>query len=68
MTIPGWLRKARSLVDRECMKPWTIDTLADEVGIDPTHLARQFTVVFGKTPQECLLENRAMGSPGHGDA
>ncbi len=55
---PGWLRKTRSLMDHEFLRPWTLDTLSHEAGIDPEHLTSQFSRIFGATPAEYLRKRR----------
>lgn len=55
---PGWLRNMRALIDREFLRPWPLDTLSYEAGIDPEHLTSQFARTFGTTPAEYLRKRR----------
>jgi AraC family transcriptional regulator len=55
---PDWLRKIRSLMDHEFLRPWTLDTLSQEASIDPEHLTSQFSHIYGSTPAEYLRKLR----------
>jgi AraC family transcriptional regulator len=55
---PGWLRKIRSLMDHEFLRPWTLDTLSHEASIDPEHLTSRFSHMYGATPAEYLRKLR----------
>lgn len=55
---PAWLRRTRLLMDDEFLRPWTLDTLSHEAGIDPEHLTSQFSRIFGTTPAEYLRKRR----------
>jgi AraC family transcriptional regulator len=46
---PGWLERARALVDRHVGEPLPLARVAAAVGVHPVHLARTFRRVYGTT-------------------
>ncbi|MCO5299320.1 MAG: helix-turn-helix transcriptional regulator [Candidatus Nanopelagicales bacterium] len=52
-------RHAASLLRSELASRWTLDTLAREVHMSPSHLSRVFVEAYGKTPLAFLTMLRA---------
>jgi AraC family transcriptional regulator len=47
--VPGWLTEVRALLQDRFSEPLTLATLAHQVGVNPTHVARAFRQHFGCT-------------------
>jgi AraC family transcriptional regulator len=56
--IPSWLREVRRSVESRFAEPVTVSSLAAEVGVHPTHLARTFREHFAMTIGEMVRECR----------
>lgn len=56
--VPAWLRRVRSCIEERFHDPVSLTSLAGEVNIHPTHLARSFRHHYGMTIGEALRENR----------
>jgi AraC family transcriptional regulator len=55
---PRARRRALEKIDADLGSRLTIDCLAKEVGLSPTHFARAFKTSFGRAPHQFLLERR----------
>lgn len=59
---PGWFRaqhdpavgQALSLLHQDVAHPWTVEELADQVGVSRSSLARRFTALLGEPPMSYL--------------
>ncbi len=56
--LPGWLRRARELLDDAPAAPLTVADVAAVAGVHPVHLARAFRRAFGCSPGEHLRQRR----------
>lgn len=54
----GWLRRATEMVEEHRGRPLSLAVLADEVGVDPSHLARAFRAHHGRSVGTYLRERR----------
>lgn len=52
-----FLRIARLIAER-CAEPWSVSTIATEVGLDPSYAMRLFRDIGGVTILECLHQQR----------
>ncbi|TWD84291.1 AraC-like protein [Kribbella amoyensis] len=52
------VRTVQRLLDREYQDRWTLDRLADRVGLAPAYLAGLFTAQLGRPPHKYLNERR----------
>jgi AraC-like DNA-binding protein len=52
------VRAAKELLDRDYHQRWTLDRLADRVGLAPRYLAGLFTAQLGQPPHRYLNERR----------
>ena len=55
---PPWLHKVQDLLHSTFWNPLTISALANEVGVHPAHLSRQFRRYFGQTIGQYMRELR----------
>jgi AraC family transcriptional regulator len=55
---PSWLKRASELLRERCCDHMTIEEIAAEVGVHPSHLTRTFRSYFGQTPGEYLRRLR----------
>ncbi|MEO8216047.1 MAG: AraC family transcriptional regulator [Acidobacteriota bacterium] len=56
--VPSWLRSVHSRIDDQFHDPLSLTTLARQVDIHPTHLARSFRHHYGLTVGEAVRERR----------
>lgn len=56
--LPAWLRKARAIVGQRFVRPLALRELAQEVGVHPVHLAREFRRRYGCTVGDLQRELR----------
>jgi AraC family transcriptional regulator len=54
----AWLCRARDFLSERISESWTLDAVAREVGVHPTHLAREFRRHFRCTPGEYVRQQR----------
>lgn len=52
------LARANVLLQKHPFQPWTVDSLAQKVGMGRSNFAARFTAEFGKTPIDALTEER----------
>jgi AraC family transcriptional regulator len=55
---PSWLKRATELLRERCCDHLTVDDVAREVGVHPSHLTRTFRAHFGQTPGEFVRRLR----------
>jgi AraC-like DNA-binding protein len=55
---PQWLHRVQDLLHGNFANPLTISELANEVGVHPAHLSRQFRKYFGQTIGQYMRELR----------
>jgi AraC family transcriptional regulator len=55
---PAWLKRASELLRERCCEHLTIEEIATEVAVHPSHLTRTFRAHFGQTPGEYLRKLR----------
>jgi len=53
-----WLHAARALLDEHCAESITIAEVATQVGVDRSHLWKEFTAEFGLSPSAYLQQAR----------
>jgi AraC-like DNA-binding protein len=58
LAIHPAVRAAKELLDREYYERWTLDRLADRVGLAPRYLAGLFSAQLGQPPHRYLTERR----------
>ncbi len=56
--VPGWLRRAREVIEARFTEELSLVTLAGELGVHPTYLARMFRRHYGWTMAERVRELR----------
>jgi AraC-like DNA-binding protein len=55
---PSWLRRATTLLRERALENVSIEEIAKEVGVDPSHLARVFRSYLNETPGDFLRKQR----------
>jgi len=55
---PRWLKQTEDLLRAKFFESWTLDAIANTVGIDPVHLARVFKRTYGCTIGEYVRKLR----------
>lgn len=53
-----WLERARTLMEAHCLDGVTVQEIADQVGVDRSHLSKAFTREFGVSPTAHLRQAR----------
>jgi AraC family transcriptional regulator len=56
--MPAWLKRVKHLIDSQFLRPWTLEELSYETGMDPEHLTTQFKNAFKLTPSAYLRMRR----------
>jgi len=58
LSVHAAVQQARLLMGGDCSRQWTVDQLAERVGLAPGYLAGLFAVQLGISPHRYLLERR----------
>jgi len=58
------IARARVVIEKHPFQPWTVETLANKVGMGRSNFAARFTAQTGKTPIDALTEERMKHAEG----